>query len=226
MSTETQKPVDAGALTRAEKAKQGIRPVLNAVTGKPVESEVVSPLLPKDVEFDFDGLRYWLCFRFQDVPAQLKAELDAKRSYQALTAQKGLPEGLTEKLNDKMTMQELASQVTLQQFITVIRFQGSDEFRDEKIALYVPHVKAWNVPDENGEVAPFDVNAFESNRGVYDAALEALDAAFLNLSAKPSEETAKPEASSTAGDTPSSVPAKEPAIAESGASPSGTLPSN
>lgn len=211
-------PIGAATMSRTELARaRRLGPVVNAATRSVIESPV-SPLASALVEFNVGDERYSLLFRWQNVKGY--EEFSAGQTVQAVKMRKEL--GLKDDTDAKIS--DLLTTAPSEKVLQLLLFNQGVGFRDEKIALYVPCIEAWNVLDEDGQPAAHDVEAFHANGGIYDNALAAVESSFLRLSGRAKEETPKTAtASSTDGATPSSTPAKEPATTDSATVPDGAL---
>lgn len=197
-----QNPVDSGALSRADRARKSLGPVLNAKTREAVSSETASPFAPVVVEFQSGDNLYSLLFRPQDVKDRDFDEFTDRRNKAILQLQKRI--GINGE-GDGFTTAQIIKALPEDEIAPALRMVSGADSRPDRIGLYVPHIEAWNVLDEEGEMAPLDIDAFCQNGGVYDAALDACEKAFLHSRGRQTVETESTAPSSTTGDTPSTA---------------------
>lgn len=197
--------------TRASRAKRTLRPVIDADTKAEVGSDF-SPFAPLEVEFTYGGKIYFALYRAQDVNDALYERMTIEQQRQFARA--GITKIYTEVKDEKGAVlrteqkpfAEIVGILSDGELDNFFEIQSGEFLRGLRVKAFGGHVEDWNVPDEQGDVADFGMEAFETKRGIYDAALGAFETAFLNSRGRATEATAKPEVSSTTGDTPSTPP--------------------
>jgi hypothetical protein len=202
--------------------------IINLATGQDITNAVeASPLVARGVDFEYGGYQYWLAYIPQKVKdtavsAIEEAELHAALSVNALPEvrnymkEHGLKDlaGIKNSEIVKLLPPEKAAGFIL---------GNKSEAKKLRVEAYALSISEWNVPDLNGNDLPHGDDEFTNEGGVYDAALEAVEADFLKFSKRTQEETEKKEVSVTDGDTLSTAPEKISQTEVSDTSPDGPL---
>lgn len=189
---QNQNPVDSGALTRAQQAKQGPRVIAESHANRPA-SETDSPLLPIPIEVEYRGHTYTGVFDYEAVSDILKRKYDFRIGLKANALKKHLPAGV--ELTDGVNIMDYAESIPEEKLLEMLEVFSGMPFRDDLIAMYVPHLLEWDVTGPDGEIAPFSVEAFtNSGGGIYNAFLEKMREVFTESKPKPTEpsETSAP----------------------------------